>query len=94
MKDEDCPIKSVGTDIAWKEGKNITKKTIKKVKIKNIIKFYYCSQKQKNKKTGQTRVIEKQIDDESFFNFFKSINLEELDKKEGNDDEVLKQNKK
>lgn len=31
MKEEDLPEKSIGTDILWKEGKNITKKTIKKV---------------------------------------------------------------
>ena len=27
-EDEDFPFKTVGTDINWKEGKNITKKTI------------------------------------------------------------------
>lgn len=32
MKEEDLAEKSVGTEIEWKEGKNITKKTIKKVK--------------------------------------------------------------
>jgi nucleosome assembly protein 1-like 1 len=73
MKEEDLPEKSVGTEIAWKEGKNITKKTIKK--------------KQKNKKTGQTRVITKEVDEESFFNFFKSINLAEAKKEQDDDDE-------
>lgn len=71
MKEEDNAEKSVGTEILWKEGKNITKKTIKK--------------KQKNKKTGQTRVITKEVDEESFFNFFKSINPNE--KKEGQDED-------
>jgi len=31
MKEEDLAEKSLGTEIVWKEGKNITKKTIKKV---------------------------------------------------------------
>ena len=36
MKDEDMAEKSVGTEIAWKEGKNITKKTIKKVGLNKL----------------------------------------------------------
>lgn len=61
--EEQMPIKSEGTEIAWKEGKDLTKKTIQK--------------KQKNKKSGQQRVINKTVEDESFFNFFKSGNAEE-----------------
>ena len=48
-----------GTDIKWKEGKDITKKEVTK--------------EQKNKKTGKTRTITKKVDAESFFNFFKSL---------------------
>jgi len=63
MKDEENPVKSEGTIIDWKEGKNVTKKTVKK--------------KQKNKKSGAQRVVTKEVDDDSFFNFFKSIDLED-----------------
>jgi nucleosome assembly protein 1-like 1 len=47
-----------GTEIDWKEGKNITKKIIKK--------------KQKNKKTKAVREVTKTVDIDSFFNYFKS----------------------
>jgi len=46
-----------GTEITWKEGKDLTHKTETK--------------KQRNKNTQQTRVIKKQVPTESFFNFFK-----------------------
>lgn len=47
MKNEEEPSHSVGTQIEWKDKKkNVTVKTIQK--------------KQKNKKTGQTRTIEKE----------------------------------
>jgi hypothetical protein len=50
-------VSTTGTTIAWKEGKNITVKLVKK--------------KQKNKKqAGQTRFVTKQVKAESFFNFF------------------------
>jgi len=57
--------KTESDEIKWKEGKNITKKTVTK--------------KQKNKKTGKTREIKKEVDAESFFNFFKSINIDDQD---------------
>lgn len=60
MKD-DYPFKTVGTTINWNEGKDLTKKEVKK--------------KQKNKKTGQNRVINKVVDADSFFNFFRTIEL-------------------
>ena len=62
MKD-DFPYKTMGTIINWREGKDLTKKEVKK--------------KQKNKKTGQNRVINKVVDAESFFNFFGSTELPE-----------------
>ena len=59
-------------------------KRLKTIIYLNIIK--YLIKKQKNKKTGQTRVINKEIDDESFFNFFKSLNAADLAKKEEDED--------
>jgi nucleosome assembly protein 1-like 1 len=49
--------------IEWKEGKDVTKKTVKK--------------KEKNKKTGKIRTATKEIEDQSFFNFFKPVILQE-----------------
>lgn len=46
-----------GTTIEWLEGKDPTKKKIKK--------------KQKHKKTGETRTVVKTVDADSFFNIFK-----------------------
>jgi nucleosome assembly protein 1-like 1 len=46
-----------GTTIEWLEGKDPTKKKIKK--------------KQKHKKTGETRTVVKTVDADSFFNVFK-----------------------
>jgi len=51
-------IKAIrGTNIEWLEGKDPTKKKIKK--------------KQKHKKTGETRTVVKTVDADSFFNIFK-----------------------
>jgi len=62
-----------GTDIKWKEGKCLNKKTIQK--------------KQKNKKTGQTRNITKTEDCDSFFNLFKTLDGKECDHKHDEDEE-------
>ena len=62
MEDEEKPSHSEGTEINWKK-EDFTLKEIKK--------------KQKNKKTGQVRVIEKTVPGESFFNFFKSVDARE-----------------
>jgi nucleosome assembly protein 1-like 1 len=62
---DDFPVKSEGTVIEWEQGKDLTKKEIKK--------------KQKNKKTGQSRVVSKIVDADSFFNFFGSITLSEAE---------------
>ncbi|KAM3134883.1 hypothetical protein pb186bvf_013052 [Paramecium bursaria] len=59
-------IKTEGTKIEWNDGKNVTKKLTKK--------------KQKNKKTGQTRVISKEVDQESFFLFFRTLNTDNIEK--------------
>ena len=71
--DEDCD-KTEGCKINWKEGKNITVKTVKKT--------------QKNKKSGQKRVISKEVDEDSFFNFFKDVSAPEG----GEDDEEAEEN--
>jgi len=70
--------KCVGTEIEWKEGKDVTKKKIKK--------------KQKAKKGQPGKTITKTVEQESFFNFFKSIEKPEEaelagDKKPEADDE-------
>jgi len=65
--------KSEGTEIKWKEGKDITKKTVTK--------------KQKNKKTGKTRSITKTVDADSFFNFFKTITPKDAPEEEDEDAE-------
>jgi len=77
MLSENEVDKIEGTDIKWKEGKDITKKTVTK--------------KQKNKKTGKTRSVTKTVDADSFFNFFKSIQAkpQEGENEEDEDDETL-----
>ena len=79
MIDENEPERTEGTEIKWKEGKDITKKTIQK--------------KQKNKKTGKTRTVTKTVDAESFFNFFKTINPQaeagDGEEEGGEEDELL-----
>jgi nucleosome assembly protein 1-like 1 len=51
--------KCQGSEIQWKDGKDVTKKKIKK----------------KSKKKGQTKTITKTVEQESFFNFFKTITM-------------------
>lgn len=53
---EDTVKEIKGTAIEWLEGKDPTKKKIKK--------------KQKHKKTGETRTVVKTVDADSFFNLF------------------------
>ena len=53
--------KCEGTEIEWKDGKDVTKKKIKK--------------KQKSKKNQASRTITKVVEQESFFNFFKTITM-------------------
>lgn len=59
LKDS-SPVKTEASEIEW-VSKNLTMKEIKK--------------KQKNKKTGQQRVVTRQVKAKSFFNFFRSIDL-------------------
>ena len=55
--------KCEGTEIEWKEGKDVTKKKIKK--------------KQKAKKGQPGKTITKTVEQESFFNFFKTSEMPE-----------------
>lgn len=74
-KDGDL-LRTYGDAINWKEGKNVTVKSVKK--------------KQKSKKTGEKKVSVKEVKEESFFHFFKAINLEDFeDDEEENEDEEL-----
>ena len=63
MKVGENPVKSDGTIIEWGDGKNVTKKIVNK--------------KYKNKKIGKEIVKPTEVEAESFFNFFNSINLED-----------------
>jgi nucleosome assembly protein 1-like 1 len=74
---DDEPKSSEGTTIQWKEGKNLTKKKVKKT--------------QKNKKTGAKRVVEKEVDDESFFNFFNTVESLGEEKADDEDEDAQKQ---
>lgn len=56
-------ISSTGTEIEWKEGKNLTKSTVKK--------------QQKHKKSGEKRTVQKTVQQESFFQLFGSIDTSE-----------------
>ena len=63
-----------GTHIEWLEGKDPTKKKIKK--------------KQKHKKTGETRTVVKTVDADSFFNVFQTRKIpqaDEVDSEEENE---------
>lgn len=62
MSKQNVIEKCEGTTIAWKEGKDVTMKKVKK--------------KSKNKKQGN-KTVTKMVEQESFFNFFKTIALPE-----------------
>lgn len=57
--DSDMPKKSTSTKINWKDGKNLTVKTVTK--------------SQKNKKTGAKREVKKEIKCKSFFGLFRDF---------------------
>ena len=81
--DTNQTVEVVGTDIDWKEGQDPTKKKIKKT--------------QKNKKTGEKRVIVKTVPCDSFFNLFESkkepegIRDRDEDDVDSEDDKVMQQ---
>jgi len=56
-------VSSTGTEINWKEGKNITKPVVKK--------------QQKHKKSGEKRTVQKTVQQESFFNLFGTVDISE-----------------
>jgi len=71
MAEDDVPEKIEASEIKWREGKDITKKTIKKRK--------------KNKKTGKHVNVQKVVDAESLFTLFKTIDLSGKAEGEGED---------
>ncbi|EGR32850.1 nucleosome assembly protein, putative [Ichthyophthirius multifiliis] len=74
LDEDDEPVKTTGTKIEWKEGKNTTIKITKKT--------------QKIKKLGAKRVVEKETKVESFFNFFDdSEPLKDQDKEDAEEDQ-------
>jgi nucleosome assembly protein 1-like 1 len=66
-------VETQGTLIEWKDGKDLSKKKIKK--------------KQKNKKTGETRQIIKTVPAESFFNCFESRKAPDMPEGDKDDEE-------
>ena len=61
MSKQNVIEKCEGTNINWKDGRNVTQKKIKK--------------KSKNKKAGANRTVTKTVEQESFFNFFKTLEM-------------------
>lgn len=79
-EDENNADYSEGTEIDWKDGKDVTVKKIQK--------------KQKNKKTGATRMVEKTEEAHSFFNFFKDFDVREDHMEDLDDEEADKMDEK
>jgi len=81
--DTNQTIEVIGCTIEWKEGQDPTKKKVKKT--------------QKNKKTGEKRVIVKSIPCDSFFNIFETkkepdgIHEREEDEVDSDDDKIMQQ---
>ena len=74
---QDEVVETQGTVIDWKDGKDLTKKKIKK--------------KQKNKKTGETRTIIKTVPADSFYNAFESKKAPEgIEEDDDEDEETAK----
>lgn len=71
----DEPVKCEASPIEW-VSKNLTVKHIKK--------------KQKNKKTGQQRVVDKVVEAKSFFTFFRSLEAPEVNELEANEEQLQK----
>jgi len=72
------PVKSVSDKVVWKSGKNITEKKI--------------SKKQKSKKTGKTRTVDKVVKTESFFNIFGDFTAEEFEMPDAEAEEAPEMN--
>eukprot|EP00966_Prymnesium_polylepis_P300515 6944699-Prymnesium_polylepis.1 len=74
--EDECLQKSVGCDIAWKPGKNVTVKVVQK----------------KQKKKGKVRTVKVEEQTESFFNFFDPPDVpEEEDEMEEEEMEQLQE---
>ena len=63
MKDGENPYKSEGTIIDWQPEKNVTRKL--------------ANRKMKNPETGEDEIHQHSVESDSFFNFFKNIDLED-----------------
>lgn len=74
MIDEHEALKTDCTKVNWKPGKDITRMEIKKT--------------QKNKKTGATRTIDRIVDKDSFFTFFRSMESKEWVEDEDEEENV------
>lgn len=72
-KESEIPLRTEATTIEWKEGKDLSKKKIKK--------------KQKHKKTGETRTVTKTVSAESVFNCFTTFKCPDMDDSEDEGDE-------
>lgn len=73
--EDDEPISSEGTEIQWKEGKNLT--------VKTTIK------KQRHKGGNRVRKVKKEVPQDSFFNFFKTLKKDENKAAAESDDEEI-----
>lgn len=62
---ESVLVRTTGTEISWRQGRNVTKKTVTK--------------RQRNKKTGEVRMVKMEKDRESFFHFFTSHEIPDDD---------------
>lgn len=57
------------------------------------IRFKQIKKKQKNKKTGQQRVVTKTVENKSFFNFFRDVEAEEINELEANEEQLKNREK-
>lgn len=64
MKQENVIESIEGTKIDWQDGCDVTIKKVKK--------------KQKNKKSGEKKTITKEVKQDSFFNFFESLDIPDV----------------
>jgi nucleosome assembly protein 1-like 1 len=72
-ENDDEPQGSEGTEIQWKEGKNLT--------VKVTIK------KQRHKGGDRVRKVKKEAPQDSFFNFFKTLKPDSVEKQQDSEDE-------
>ncbi len=89
-EDSDICKETIGTEIQWNEGKNVTMKTIKKKQKNKSIPLVFPEHKTKKKtiETKAVREVTKTVEEESLFNFFKSRKAPEgKEEEEGSDEQ-------